>query len=154
MFTDTHYSAKNVIADSSTGTANTDEVLGNGSVYLNLIENGGVRSSHKITGSGATSVTTDAYGNVIIFSADNDTKYTGSNGITLTGTNFTNSGVRAVSTGTSNGTIKVNTNGTETNVAVYGLGSAAYTDSSAYATSSEGKNRMVSGKALTYLDLA
>lgn len=47
---------------------------------------------------------------------------------------ITNSGVIAVSTGSSNGTISVNTNGTSANVAVKGLGSAAYTDSSAYAT--------------------
>ena len=67
-----------------------------------------------------------------------DTTYTGSDGITLTGTNFTNSGVRSVATGTSNGTISVNTNGTSAEVAVYGLGSAAYTASSDYATSAQG----------------
>lgn len=61
-----------------------------------------------------------------------DTTYTGSDGITLTGTNFTNSGVRAVETGTANGTISVNTNGTSADVAVKGLGSAAYTASTDY----------------------
>lgn len=55
-----------------------------------------------------------------------DTTYTGSNGITLSGTNFTNSGVRSIATGSSNGTISVNTNGTSANVAVKGLGTAAY----------------------------
>lgn len=44
-----------------------------------------------------------------------------------------NSGVRSISTGTANGTISVNTNGTSANVAVKGLGSAAYTDSDVYA---------------------
>lgn len=44
-----------------------------------------------------------------------------------------NSGVRSISTGTVNGTISVNTNGTSANVAVKGLGSAAYTNSTAYA---------------------
>ena len=67
-----------------------------------------------------------------------DTTYTGSDGITLTGTNFTNSGVRAVASGTANGTISVNTNGTSADVAVTGLGSAAYTSSSDYATSAQG----------------
>ena len=62
-----------------------------------------------------------------------DTTYTGSDGITLTGTNFTNSGVRAVGAGTANGTISVNTNGTTADVAVTGLGSAAYTASTDYA---------------------
>lgn len=46
---------------------------------------------------------------------------------------ITNSGVRSISTGSTNGTISVNTNGTAANVAVKGLGSAAYTESSAYA---------------------
>ena len=67
-----------------------------------------------------------------------DTTYTGSDGITLTGTNFTNSGVRSVASGTTNGTINVNTGGTTADVAVTGLGSAAYTASSAYATSAQG----------------
>lgn len=48
-----------------------------------------------------------------------------------------NSGVRSVATGDNNGTIKVNTNGTSTNVAVKGLGSAAYTASTAYAVQKE-----------------
>ena len=61
-----------------------------------------------------------------------NTTYTGTNGISLSGTTFSNSGVRAVSTGTANGTISVNTNGTTANVAVKGLGSAAYTNSTAY----------------------
>lgn len=67
-----------------------------------------------------------------------DTTYTGSDGITLTGTNFTNSGVRSVATGTANGTIAVNTNGTTADVSVKGLGSAAYTASTAYATAAQG----------------
>lgn len=47
---------------------------------------------------------------------------------------LSNSGVRSISTGGTNGTISVNTNGSSTNVAVKGLGSAAYTASTAYAT--------------------
>lgn len=50
--------------------------------------------------------------------------------------NVSNNGVRSITSGSSNGTISVNTNGTTADVAVTGLGSAAYTDSSAYATSS------------------
>lgn len=43
-----------------------------------------------------------------------------------------NSGVRSIATGTTNGTISVNTNGTSKDVAVKGLGSAAYTSSDSY----------------------
>jgi hypothetical protein len=63
---------------------------------------------------------------------------TATDGITLTGTTLTNSGVRAVASGTTNGTISVNTNGTSADVSVTGLGSAAYTNSSAYATAAQG----------------
>lgn len=43
-----------------------------------------------------------------------------------------NNSVRSVATGSSNGTISVNTGGTSAEVSVYGLGSAAYTASTAY----------------------
>lgn len=68
-----------------------------------------------------------------------DTTYTGKDGITLNGTEFTNSGVRSVSTGTANGTISVNTNGTSADVKVKGLDTAAYTKSTDYATAEQGK---------------
>lgn len=61
-----------------------------------------------------------------------DTKYSAGTGISLSGTTFSNSGVLAVTESTTNGKISVNTNGTTADVAVHGLGSAAYTASSAY----------------------
>ena len=67
---------------------------------------------------------------------DTNTTYSAGSGIGLTGTQFYNSGVRAIGTGTANGTISVNTNGSTANVSVYGLGSAAYTNSGDYATAS------------------
>ena len=65
-----------------------------------------------------------------------DTTYTGSDGIALTGTNFTNSGVRSVTIGGADGTITVNTNGSSAEVSVAGLKSAAFTESTAYAPAS------------------
>ena len=62
-----------------------------------------------------------------------DTTYSANNGVGLSGTTFYNSGVRAVSTGSANGTISVNTNGTSADVAVKGLGTAAYKASSDFA---------------------
>jgi uncharacterized Zn-binding protein involved in type VI secretion len=61
----------------------------------------------------------------------------------LSNGNFTNSGVRSITSDNTgetnaNGTINVNTNGTETAVAVKGLGSAAFTASTAYATAAQG----------------
>ena len=65
-----------------------------------------------------------------------NTTYSAGTGISLSGTTFSNSGVRSITTGGSNGTISVNTNGTSADVAVKGLGSAAYTASTAYAAAS------------------
>ena len=72
--TNTHYESKNVVG-STTATSNTTSALSNGSVYLNSVENGVVTSSHKISGSGATTVTTDVNGNIVISSTDNNTTY-------------------------------------------------------------------------------
>ena len=47
-------------------------------------------------------------------------------GIDITSDTISNSGVRAVATGTTNGTISVNTNGTSAEVAVAGLQNGAY----------------------------
>ena len=71
-----------------------------------------------------------------ITTQDTNTTYSAGTGISLSGTTFSNSGVRSISTGETNGTISVNTNGTSAEVAVKGLGSAAYTASSDYASSS------------------
>lgn len=65
--TDTHYSAKNVISDSSSGQSNSSNAS---NPFLNLIENGAVRSSHQIKGGGATTVSTDASGNLVISSVN------------------------------------------------------------------------------------
>lgn len=70
-----------------------------------------------------------------ITTQDTNTTYSAGTGISLSGTTFSNSGVRSIASGSTNGTISVNTNGTSTDVAVKGLGSAAYTASTAYATS-------------------
>ena len=83
--TNTHYSSKNVVAGSSTATSNTTSALSNGSVYLISVENGAATSAHKISGSGATTVTTDASGNIVISSTDTNTTYSLSSfGITAT----------------------------------------------------------------------
>lgn len=61
--------------------------------------------------------------------------YTAGDGISISNSNeIINSGVRSISTGTKNGTINVDTNGSTNLISVYGLGSAAYTDSTAYAS--------------------
>ena len=73
--TDTHYASGTVVNNSATSTTNTTSALTNGNVYMNHIENGAVKNSHKISGSGATTVTTDASGNIVIKSTDTNTTY-------------------------------------------------------------------------------
>ena len=80
--------------------------------------------------------TTNQNGNTTIELTDTNTTYTAGDGLSLSGTTFSNNGVRSIATGTTNGTISVNTNGNISNIAVYGLGSAAYTNSNAYAAAS------------------
>lgn len=62
--TDTHHTAKNVVTSSASSKANA--AANNDSLYINVIENSTVRSSHKITGSGGTSITSDGSGNITI----------------------------------------------------------------------------------------
>lgn len=67
-WTDTHYASSSIVGASNTATGNAAAT--NGNVYLNHIENGAVKSAHKISGSGATTVTSDASGNVTISSTN------------------------------------------------------------------------------------
>lgn len=77
-----------------------------------------------------------------------DTTYSAGTGISLLGTTFSNSGVRDVVAGSTNGTISVNVNGTSKNVSVKGLGSAAYTSSGSYATSNHSHSNI--SNAITF----
>ena len=82
-----------------------------------------------------------------ITTQDTNTTYSAGTGISLSGTTFSNSGVRSIASGSTNGTISVNTNGTSKDIAVKGLGSAAYTASTAYATSGHTHNYAGSSSA-------
>lgn len=79
--TDTHYTSKNIVGTAASSTSN-GEVTGNG-VYLNHLEESAVKSTHKITGAGSVSVTSDSSGNITITGttgSSSDTKNTaGSN---------------------------------------------------------------------------
>lgn len=68
VFTDTHYTAKMVATSNSINTEITGTEVTN--PYLNIIEDGAVRSSTRIVGEGATSVKTNANGEVVIKSTE------------------------------------------------------------------------------------
>jgi len=95
-------------------------------------------------------ITPDATNDKITISAtDTNTTYSAGTGISLSGTTFSNSGVRSVSSGSSNGTISVNTNGASADVAVKGLGSAAYTASTAYDAAGSANTALTNAKTYT-----
>ncbi len=68
---DTHYTSNLIVGASSSATANA--TTANGTTFLNLVENGGVRNSHQIKGAGATTVSADANGVITITSTDSKT---------------------------------------------------------------------------------
>lgn len=74
---------------------------------------------------------------ITISSTDTNTTYSAGTGLSLSGTTFSNSGVRSISTGSTNGTISVDTNGTSTEIPIKGLGDAAYTNVAANLTTTE-----------------
>lgn len=86
--TDTHYISKNIVGSSNTAASNVTVATNN--PYLNHIENGNVTSTHRISGSGATTVKTDTSGNIIISSTDTKPVYYSADGVNLklNGTQF------------------------------------------------------------------
>jgi hypothetical protein len=76
--------SKNIVGAANNATSNA--VATNGNVFINHLEASTVTSFHNIIGSGATSVVSDASGNITISSTN--TTYSDGNGIALTGTVF------------------------------------------------------------------
>lgn len=106
---DTHYEAKNVVGNASTSTGNTATT--NDTTFVNLVENGAVKSSIQLTGSGKVNITANATGKITV------------------------EGLKAtVATGSTNGSISVD--GQEVQVA--GLKSAAYAETTQFATAVQG----------------
>lgn len=66
--TDTHYKTGLKVGASATASANGAAT--NGNVYLNVLDDSTIRDSHKIVGTGATTVTSDASGNITINSTN------------------------------------------------------------------------------------
>lgn len=106
---DTHYEAKNVVGNASTSTGSTATT--NDTTFINLVENGAVRSSIQLTGSGKVNVTANSTGKITV------------------------EGLKAtVATGSTNGSISVDGQ----QVSVAGLKSAAYADTTQFATAEQG----------------
>ena len=88
-----------------------------------------------------------------------DTTYSAGAGISLSGTTFSNSGVRSVTAGTSANQIKVNTNGTDATITINNVANATSASSATKATQDSAgqqidktyiKGLSVDGKVITY----
>ena len=64
--TNTHYTTHLYVNNNTTTNQNTTTALTNGNVYLHLYDDSTKRDSHKISGSGTVSVTSDTSGNIVI----------------------------------------------------------------------------------------
>ena len=121
--TNTHFTT-HLYAGAVDGSANAETT--NGNTYLILLDDSNVRDRRLIKGTGATKVTSDSSGNIIINSTDTNTTYTAGTGISISSTTINNSGVRSVKQSSTKGKISVDTGGTTADVAVYGLADLAY----------------------------
>ena len=84
VFTDTHHKTY-LYATGSTGTTNAQ--TSNGATHLRLFDETTNRSTIKITGTGATKVSSDSHGVITINSTDNNTTYSAGTGLSLGGSN-------------------------------------------------------------------
>ena len=89
----------------------------------------GIKIEGQSVGNSTTPIYIDSTGGFMPCSLS---AYSQGEGINITNNVISNSGVRSISTGSANGTINVNTNGSSIDIAIKGLGSAAYTDSGVY----------------------
>lgn len=124
--------------NNSSFTANQWAAINSGATTTNI---GQITTNQNAIGtlsSLTTTVKTDLVSAINELDSGKQDTLTPGTGIDITNGTISNSGVRSVSTGSTNGTISVNTGGTSAEVSVYGLGSAAYTPATDYATSSQG----------------
>ena len=133
------------IQDNLTSTSTTDSLSAAQGKALKDLVDGKADSGHnhtlsivsdsgtsQINLSASTTYKITAGGSTYIFKTPPGATYSAGTGISFSGTTINNSGVRSIATGSTNGTISVNTNGTSSDVAVKGLGSLAYLSSLTY----------------------
>jgi len=146
---DTHYTSALFAAASTTATSQATTATTNAATYIILRENNTNRNNIKVTGSGGTTVSANS-GTLTISS----TAYSAGTGISISSGSISNTGVRSIATGGTNGTISVNTNGTSANVAVNGLAAAAYkaVDTSITSSNKTSTNLPTTAAVANYVD--
>lgn len=102
---DTHHQAKLIVGGSNTASANAARTATNNSIFLNLIEDSNVRSSHNIIGAGSVTVESDANGKITITGTKSGTVTSITPGDGLVNGDNTQTAI------TKSGTIKIKTGG-------------------------------------------
>ena len=101
-----------ITPDITVGVA-SNAIAGNDNGFILKTTGNGADADTNIAIVGGNNVNISRSGNgktITIKSTDTNTTYSASNGISLSGTTFSNSGVRSIASGSTNGTISVNTN--------------------------------------------
>lgn len=121
--------------DTSISAASTSANLPTAAAVATFVEGKGYKTTDNNTTYTLTQDSTDGHKLTFTPSSgtattitipDNNTTYSFTNGLSASGTTVSNSGVRSIATGSTNGTLSVNTNGTTADIAVKGLAAAAY----------------------------
>lgn len=142
-------SAAAKLVDTSIGAASTSANLPTSAAVASFVEGKGYKTTDTNTTYTLTQDSSDGHKLTFTPSSgtattitipDNNTTYSAGTGISFSGTTINNSGVRSIASGSTNGTISVNTNGASAEVSVKGLGSAAYTASTAYTPAAHASN--------------
>lgn len=142
-------SAAAKLVDTSIGAASTSTNLPTSAAVASFVEGKGYKTTDTNTTYTLTQDSSDGHKLTFTPSSgtattitipDNNTTYSAGTGISFSGTTINNSGVRSIASGRTNGTISVNTNGASAEVSVKGLGSAAYTASTAYTPAAHASN--------------
>lgn len=81
--TNTHYTTHLYVNNNTTTNQNTTTALTNGNVYLHLYDDSTKRDSHKISGSGTVSVTSDTSGNIVITGSAHPTSLKNPNALSI-----------------------------------------------------------------------
>ena len=89
--TNTHYTTHLYVNNNTTTNQNTTTALTNGNVYLHLYDDSTKRDSHKISGSGTVSVTSDTSGNIVITGSAHPTSLKNPNALSIKVYNGTSS---------------------------------------------------------------
>lgn len=146
--------------DTSISAASTSTNLPTAAAVATFVEGKGYKTTDNNTTYTLTQDSTDGHKITLTPSSgtattitipDNNTTYSFTDGLSVSDTTVSNSGVRSVATGSTNGTLSVNINGITADIAVKGLAAAAYKDVDTELASGSTSTNLPTSKAVADL---